>query len=85
MAGVSDEAIANMDCENFQALYLSIKRVQARNRMWQLNAMAVAANPDAKGKNVKNMMQALEHWIPYAEIKQQMGSAKDFRKMIKKG
>jgi len=59
-------------------------RTQARERMWQLNAMTCVQNPGKKGEHHKSVMNQINVWIPYAEIKQSMGSGSDFARAIKK-
>jgi len=38
-----------------------------------------------KDKNRKNIISALETWIPLAELKQSMGDASGFKNLFSKG
>jgi len=61
-------------------------RVKSRDRLWDLNATTVAMHPGGKkDKNRKNIISALETWIPLAELKQSMGDASGFKNLFSKG
>jgi len=83
--GYNPDWLVSLDCENFGGIYSSVMRVKSRDRMWDLNVMTVAMNPQGKkDKNRKNIMESLKVWIPWAEIKQSMGDAAGFTKLFNK-
>lgn len=84
--GYAPHTVADMECEDFQVAYSSLMRVSAREKIWELNAQSVAANPDKKDSNRKKMIESLSVWLPKAELKQSMGTGDDLQnKLIKKG
>tara|TARA_R110002167_G_C12578562_1_gene643235 strand:- start:616 stop:906 length:291 start_codon:yes stop_codon:yes gene_type:complete len=84
-SGYDPEWLIKLDCENFQGIYSSVKRIEARDRMWLLNTLTVTSHPDKDGKGIKNMFKSLENWLPWAEIKQSLGDAKGLERLFKRG
>lgn len=83
--GYDPEWLMLLSTEDFQGIYSSVMRVKSRDRLWELNAITVASNPQGKkDKNRESMIDSINTWIPWAEIKQSMGNAEGFKQIVNK-
>ena len=75
------EEVNEMDAFDFAEAYSSIKRVEARERFWEINKDILTTHPSKKNKiDVSPLQKNLETWIPTVELRQSMGTIQDLAK-----